>query len=101
MRKSAWTKGVELYAQEMREFIEEQRIPLTKEALLNGARDWREFSYGGCSLIYDYEIAERLCSPSELKRKDGGRLQPNSSETWLDVQARALYQASRMVLRSN
>jgi hypothetical protein len=99
MRKSAWTKGVELYAQDMREFIEDQRIPLTKEALLNGARDWSEFSYGGSSLIYDYDIAERLCSPSELKRKDGGRLQPSSTETWLDVQARALHQACRMVLK--
>ena len=65
-----------------------------KEWLLNGAMDWEDYSYGGCSLIYDSQIAERLCTPSELKKKDGGRLEPNSQESWLDVQTRALRQAS-------
>ena len=64
-----------------------------KEWLLNGAMDWEDYSYGGCSLIYDSQIAERLCTPSELKKKDGGRLEPNSQESWLDVQTRALRQA--------
>lgn len=99
MRRSAWTKGVELYADEFREFLEENNLEATTENLLNGARDWKEYSYGGCSLIYDYEIAERLCSPSELKKCRDGERQPNRSETWLDVQARALYQAARLVLR--
>lgn len=98
--KSAWTKGVELYAQELLEFLKENNLPATKENMLNGAQTWREFSYGGSACIYDYEVAERLCSPSELKRKDGGRLQPNRYETWLDVQARALHQACRLVLRN-
>ena len=96
---SAWSKGVQLYAEELREFLAENNLQATKENLLNGARDWSEYSYGGCSLIYDADIAERLCSPSTLKRKKGGELQPNSRETWLDVQARALYQAARIVLR--
>lgn len=52
-------------------------------------------SYGGCLLIYDCEIAEMLCTPSELKKKKYGLLQPNSRENWLDVQARACYQALR------
>lgn len=97
--KSAWKKGVELYAADLRESLKENDLVATKENMLNGAANWSEFSYGGCSLIYDYEIAERLCSPSELKRKDGGRLPPNRSESWLDVQARALNQACRLVLR--
>lgn len=97
--KSAWAKGVDLYAEELREFLAENNLPATKENLLNGASDWREYSCGGCALIYDNDIAERLCTPSELERKKGGELQPNSRETWLDYQARALSQAARIVLR--
>ena len=98
-RKSAWAKGVEIYVQELREHLTENNLPATKEAMLNGADNWREYSYSGCSFIYDYEIAERLCNPSELKRTDNGRLQPNRNETWLDCQTRALHQASSIVLR--
>ena len=97
--KSAWQKGVEMYMEEFKEFLQENNLPATKENLLNGASSWSAFSYGGSSLIYEYDIAERLCSPSELKKKDGGRLQPNREETWLDVQARALNQAARKVIR--
>lgn len=100
MRKSAWKKGVDLYAAELREFLEENGLTATHENLLNGARNWREYSYGGSALIYDGDIAERLCCPSELKRKKCGELPPNSRETWLDVQARALYQAARLALRA-
>jgi hypothetical protein len=98
--KSAWRKGVELYEAELREFLAENNLPATRESLLNGASNWSEYSYGGCSCIYDADIAERLCSPSELKRKRGGELQPNSRESWLDVQARALNQACTRVLRA-
>jgi hypothetical protein len=59
-----------------------------------------QYSYGGCSLIYDCDIAERLCSPSELKRTRDGERSPNAKEEWLDVQARALYQAARLVMRA-
>ena len=97
--KSAWRKGVEMYTQELREHLTDNNLVATKENLLNGARNWSEYSYGGCSLIYDADIAERLCSPSELKRKKGGDLRPNSRETWLDCQARALSQAARIVLK--
>ena len=96
---SAWRKGVELYAEELREALAENCLTPTKENMLNGAQSWQEYSYGGSSLIYDYEIAERLCTPSEFKRKRAGELPPNSTETWLDVQARALHQAARIVLR--
>ena len=100
--RSAWGRGVKTYALEL---VESAEIELTAEnvkaVLLNGAGDWSKYSFGGCADIYDWEIAERLCSPSELKKKKGGDLQPNSRETWLDVQARALHQACQMVLRSN
>ena len=99
---SAWKRGVKEYADELLDNLEEkaqyyERLPRNekelKEWLLNGAMDWEDYSYGGCSLIYDGDIAERLCTPSELKKKDGGRLAPNRREGWLDVQTRALRQA--------
>ena len=100
---SAWKRGVKEYTDELLDNLEEkaqyyERLPRNvnelEEWLLNGAMDWEDYSYGGCSLIYDSQIAERLCTPSELKKKDGGRLEPNSQESWLDVQTRALRQAS-------
>ena len=105
---SAWKRGVKEYADELLDNLEEkaqsyERLPRNEkeleEWLLNGAISWDEYSYGGCSLIYDGQIAERLCTPSELKKKDGGRLAPNSQESWLDVQIRALYQACIMITR--
>lgn len=107
--RSAWDRGVMQYAKELTAELAENinggYITLAqlataegrKAALLNGAKDWSQYSYGGSALIYDYEIAERLCNPSELKRTRGGERNPNSRETWLDCQARALSQASSKV----
>jgi hypothetical protein len=72
---------------------------LLEKAMLNGADSWSQYSYGGCSLVYDGDIAERLCAPSEFKKKRGGELPPNAREQWLDVQARALNQACNRVTR--
>lgn len=91
--RSAWDRGVKQYAIELVEDAES----IEPSALLNGARDWREYSYGGCALIYDEDIAARLCSPHELKRTKNGTRQPNPREAWLDVQARALRQAAERV----
>lgn len=102
--RSAWDKGVTLYALELLDNVRD--LPAAdnrqeiKKALLNGARDWREYSWGGCSLIYNADIAERLCSPSELKRTRGGEWRLNRREEWLDVQARALFQACRLICRA-
>ena len=100
---SKWNDGVERYAQELLQDLKDEGLEVTQENLLNGARDWKEYSYGGNSCIYDWEIAERLATPSEIKsrtRKDGSLNQmANARESWLDVQARALYQASNRVMR--
>tara|TARA_R110002167_G_scaffold149519_1_gene342887 strand:+ start:472 stop:828 length:357 start_codon:yes stop_codon:yes gene_type:complete len=96
---SAWDKGVNLYALELVEFLEDEDLWATEKNMLNGAEDWGQFSYGGSALIYNGDIAERLCTPSEFKAKKQGDLPPNSSEEWLDCQARALSQASRRVIR--
>lgn len=103
--RSAWDKGVASYAVELAETLQEvygdAELPFgcseLSKAMLNGAENWREYSHGGNSLIYDGDIAARLCTPSELKRKRGGELRPNSNETWLDVQARALRHAAWLV----
>jgi hypothetical protein len=98
--RSAWKMGVKDYALEMVESAEIELTPENAKAtLLNGAKDWSQYSHGGCSAIYDADIAERLCTPSELKKKKGGDLQPNTRETWLDVQARALFQAFNLINR--
>ena len=96
--RSAWSRGVNNYAIDLVDGLEDC-VNITKEKLLNGASNWTEYSFGGCALIYDADIAEALCTPSELKAKRGGDLQPNSNETWLDVQARALFQASNLILK--
>lgn len=102
--RSAWDKGVTLYALELVESLEElesyngeefQRI--TEKDMLNGADNWGAYSWGGCSLICNSDIAKRLCNPSELKKTRNGERRPNSREEWLDTQARALYQAYRRI----
>lgn len=107
-RTSAWHRGVTAYANELAESLKERiefegREPESRaelcEWLLNGADSWSAYSWGGCSLVYDGDIAERLCTPSEFKKKRGGELRPNSREEWLDVQARALTQAAGRVKR--
>lgn len=99
--RSAWDRGVTAYALDMVDELELEDVDgVTEKDLLNGAQDWSAYSYGGCALVYDGDIAERLCTPSELKRKRGGELAPNSCEGWLDVQARACFQAARRVRRA-
>jgi hypothetical protein len=111
--RSAWNKAVTLYALDLLEDVQwyandAERLPIDGAELeqwaLNGASCWEQYSNGGCSICYDADIAARICTPSELKRTDGGMNNPNSRETWLDVQARALYQACnriRTICRTN
>ena len=99
--RSAWSRGVKAYAMELVESLEDDadisnEIMLQK-ALLNGAPSWASYSEGGAALCYNVDIAERLCPPSFFKRTKWGMLPPNARETWLDVQARALWQAHKVV----
>lgn len=79
--RSAWSKGVKDFAIDLLENIRDlngREVETRKEletALLNGARNWSEYSWGGCYLIYNGDIAAALCSPSELKRCRGGEPQ--------------------------
>ena len=102
--RSTWDKGVTQYTMDLLDNIRDlTAADSTRDlhtALLNGARDWREYSWGGCSLIYNADIAERLCPPSELKRRKGGEWRPSRYTEWLDVQARALSQAANIICRA-
>ena len=114
--RSAWGRGVNAYAVDLVDNLQELaayegRNPEPgkecREWMLNGARDWQRpndelaawsvYSWGGSALIYDGDIAERLCTPSELKKTRNGERRPNSREEWLDIQARALHQAANRV----
>lgn len=104
--RSAWDKGVKEYAFELLETLElddDAEIVkgdnLSTEILLNGAESWSQYSWGGSALIYDSDIALRLCTLSELKRTNGGASRPNGREEWLDTQSRALYQAATLILK--
>lgn len=99
--RSAWKKGVYNYAVDMADALPDgdYNKENIEKALLNGASDWNEYSYGGCALIYDGDIAKALCTPSEFRRKKEGELPPNSNETWLDVQTRALMQSVQVIKR--
>lgn len=105
--RGAWNNGVKEYAIELlddaasnREYEEFASLQELKEAILNGAKDWLQYSEGGCSLIYNSDIAERLCNPSERKRTKNGANNPNSRENWIQCQARALFQAWELIKRT-
>ena len=105
--RSCWSKAVHSYVDELIDnidnyFYKNNKIInynfvndfyKLKSICLNGADNWSSYSWGGCSLVYNYDIARRCCTPSEFKKTREGMRAPNSRENWLDVQARALYQA--------
>lgn len=108
-KRSAWGRGIAVYTAEIMETLkssmeysgkEPENYSDLKSMMLNGASDWSAYSWGGSSLIYDTDIAKTLCSPSELKKTDGGNRRPNSREEWLDVQARALTQAAKRIYQA-
>lgn len=102
--RSAWNNGVKAYALEMLERFEEWRKwneenapEMDERTALNGASDWEQWAFGGCGLVYNAYIAERLCTPSELRRFKGGAIMPSGANSWLLVEARAARQAWRMI----
>ncbi len=78
--RSTWNKGVTDFAIDLIDNIDFSKPTFNKSDLLNGASDWSTYSWGGCGLIYDADIAKALCSPSELKKCKGGKNRPNSCE---------------------
>ena len=101
--RSAWDNGVKLYALDMLDYAKETggyTPRFIETTLLLGAENWMAYSEGGCSLVCSADIAKRLCSPSEMKRKtsrSGMIMPPTRIETWIQVQGRALNQAWRLL----
>ena len=103
--RSAWSKGVKVYAYMLLDdiFTYSDYKAITNfaslhEELLNGTPNWEKFSWDGHALVYYEHITKTLCSPSELKKCKNGMLRPNKKEQWLDVQAKALFQAERLIM---
>ena len=96
---SAYKRGIKKYTDELLDNLEEmariyKRLPKDENELeswlLKGAMNWENYSYRGYSLKFNRQIAERLCTPSELKKKDGGRIAPSRHDNWFNEQAKAL-----------
>ena len=81
----------------MSKFDRETEIE-SEATLLNGAKDWWHASCSGCFYVNDEVIALTLCNKSELRITRDGKRKPSRDETWLDVQAQALFQASKLIL---
>lgn len=98
---SCWKKGVIYYAFDLLEKIDEDELPKDfrklENLLLNGSSNWYNYSWHGRALCNNYQISERLATPSVQKRTKHGFLRPNKNEEWLDVQKRALFQACDLI----
>ena len=97
--RSYWSRGV---ASLIRDYAE--KVLQEHDGEITSARDFyklwncgadslRDAAYGGSFDIWNYDIAKRLCTPSDLKKSNEGMRSPNKHENWLDVETRAMYQA--------
>ena len=105
--RSAWDRGVTAQAYDMVEAVELDDLPEDREELLalllNGANEWFTYSYSGCALVYNGDIAERYMTPSELKRYNADGHDASMAfggESLLGMQARACLQAFNRVRRT-
>lgn len=66
-----------------------EAIPdLSLDLVLNGASGWHQYSYGGCALVYDGDIAKVVFTAVQFTKWQQGR--KVTDEPMLDIQARAL-----------
>lgn len=101
--RSAFRDGVTAAVVELLEELEErgeiiegrdqlEALDALVTALMNGARNFREYSAGGCSLIANEDIAARYLPPSKRAPSHWGNL--------LEVQAAGLYRAALAIRNS-
>lgn len=101
--RSQWDRAVREDAINLVNEMDPEAVESARDAnelekrMLNGAKDWKQYSNGGLALIYDSDIAKRYSTPSELAITKGGVRNPNRMENWIDVQGRALGQAANIV----
>lgn len=108
--RTSWERGVRSFAVDIFDkYIEQLKLNLwddrvrigkiTEESMLNGAKNWNQYSRDGNYLIYNRDICRSLYNKKEQKRTKCGELPPNDHEDWLDVQGKALQQAAQIVMR--
>ena len=101
--RSAWDKGVYDYAFDILEPLGDELENVSADTLMNGSNTLTAYSYGGCALICDDDIAKRMCTPSEYKKylNAGPNSKLSDSDYWLgNVQTRALFQAMAKIRRA-
>lgn len=97
-KRGQWNKSTAYYADFLLDsYIEickwradqnEAIPPLSLELVLNGASGWHQYSYSGCALVYDSDIAKVVFTPAQFAKWEQGR--KVTAEPLLDIQARAL-----------
>lgn len=101
--RSQRQKGIEFYAHFLAEQLNDEYLPENIEVdniyeiLLNSAKNWHQFAWNGCGLIYNKVIADTLLTPSQRKRI-------TQADTFngfylLDLEADALKYASARVYK--
>lgn len=103
--RSTWAKAVKADALDLVENIVDaldcgyidvvpEDGPRLRALLLNGASDWKQYSWGGCALCYNHQLREHYLTPSERERYTGDTVRGSHL---LDIQASALSQACDIV----
>lgn len=97
-KRGQWNKATAYYADFLLDsYIEickwyadqNEAIPaLSLDTVLNGASGWHQYSYGGCALVYNGDIAKVVFTPAQFAKWEQGR--KVTAEPLLDIQARAL-----------
>lgn len=111
LMESDWDYGVHHYAADMLiGYADRKGLCLwdevarlghvTEEDLLEGAKDWNQYSHDGNTLIYSRDICMRLNGRPEQERTQDGKMPPNDHEDWFDVQARALQEAAELIIKA-
>lgn len=111
-RPSKWREGVFNEAIDRLDSMDEGQ-KINWYTLLNGAL-WQDkqatfenilnacskYAWGGCGICYNVDVANTFCSKSQAYYKNGNfKEQPNNREQWLDLYARAIYQAFSLIMR--
>lgn len=116
--RGAKNKAVREYALEILDRVitdgdDERRehwsIDKLRDLLLNGAFDyykpydeqahWKRYSEGGCSLIWNIEIAQRVCTDNQYKKLEDKINSGNDTHDWVMIQAGALYEAALLIYK--
>lgn len=100
--RSCYDKGVKLYALELLEKLKDRwgNGAITDKTeldtmLKNGCATWLAYSNSGSTLYSNYDIAERLMTPTELRHCNYGK----KDLGYIIMQASALADASDLIWR--